>query len=129
MTWGAQLPDDIKQDDCSAVWGARAIFTPFKQHCIDLLPDRQSVRCGDEDNTACLLSWLNTGNMKKLSRAVQNMSTSSDEVVDIRDGLFGIRATPGGSYGYLYIVAWRLKTEAEINDGKTGTVPVVSVGD
>ena len=130
MGWGANLPEGIKEEDCVCTWGARAIYTLcYKPGAttyrrgkrvqksgktvvdIDILPDRQN--CSNEFSSE-LIEWLNVdagfSRFKKLAEAAQ-LPTSSGESIELRDGKFGIRGTPNGSYGYMYIKAWQLKGE------------------
>jgi hypothetical protein len=91
-------------------WSARAIYKPSTDYPIDLLPDRQGMDGGTDDQRHDLQNWLNLRALPELKRLVkeQNISTDSQEVVVIREFKYELKASPNGSYGYLYITAGEL---------------------
>jgi hypothetical protein len=93
-------------------WGARAVYRSRPRAEFDLLWDRQSV-AGPERERMPLYEWLNKRALPELRKIVEDefLPGSSWEEVsfeDLVDG-YAIKASPRGSCGYLYIVAWKLE--------------------
>lgn len=130
MSWG--LPAPVGS---AAHWGARAILNKwstkkyinakFKNgkrtrdgywdydfHCaLDLLPDRQSSR-GEAEAKTELFAWLDKVALPEVNRVLESGKTkltdgTSREIYELNDGEFHLRATPNGSYGYIYLGAWK----------------------
>jgi hypothetical protein len=101
----------------TAYVGWRAIYT---NRYIDLLPNRGS-RSGDEDEIARLIKWvdkpLKVGDEKRgkspwtrMKKEVPDqLSTTSHDTWEFRDGTRCLRASPNASYGYLYIALFNIK--------------------
>jgi len=103
LEWGRQPPDDV-----AVAWGARAIYDHAGGAAsIDLLWDRQAWR-GDSAERASLAEWINTEGLKAIKDACvrTNLTHDSTEVVSWTDGNRTIEASPQGSHGYLYLVAY-----------------------
>lgn len=106
LEFGLQPPKSAK-----VAWGARAIFKPISRNpMIDILWDRQSV-FGEEKDRQDLVEWVRTTGLPKLEELIDKKSsyslTTSHEVFKFKDGDYSIQASPKGSGGYLYIVAWK----------------------
>jgi hypothetical protein len=104
-------------------WGARAIysmedrvrparrgFAPMRKSVpsIDLVPDRQSWT-GAPDDRRAMSAWVNKKGMKLLERALTKEFITPDthDAVVVRGDGYVMKASPRGSYGYLYIVCWQ----------------------
>lgn len=94
-----------------AKWKARAIYTApgyfrgeSRDADIDIVHDRQSWE-GDQDEA--FLTWLNKEALPALKKwaTTNRIPESSREVFELRVGNKHLRATPNGSYGYMYIEA------------------------
>lgn len=103
MEFGRKAPDGT----VGARWGARAIYD--NRCTVDVVGNRQGCEGGTEEERDALVQWINTyalGAMRKLV-AAERLETSSRAVVKVeRDG-FRMEASPNGSYGYLYLGAWK----------------------
>lgn len=99
MSWGIQPPEGT-----DTAWGARAIF---RGGVVDLVWDRQAG--GDAD----LREWLNARGIPQMRRMVADVGGSEDREVRWTEGAYTIVANPRGSYGYLYLGAWREGPRAE----------------
>ena len=107
--WGATA---LLPEKWTIAWGARAIAdrvvrvedytgkTPT--HVASLLGDRQGA-AGNLDMWDELNDFL--GNHVLPIRC--NYDGSSREVTKVDQGEFHARWTPNGSYGYIYIIAWK----------------------
>ncbi len=113
LTW--LVPTDYKET-CVAAWGARAIYN---EKFIELLADRQGFRTAsdwegkpDDATSKPLLRWLAKKGLPALRKWIKDnyIPMSSDKEFRFHDGEFELAATPNGSYGYMYINAWRKKT-------------------
>jgi hypothetical protein len=125
--WGIPAPEGVK-----ATWGARAILQHWEtkkyvnakfrngkllrkgywdvkhHHDIDLVPDRQSST-GEEEAKKALFNWLDNSaipELKKQANILPFRGDSYERFIFIEDG-FHLEATPNGSFGYLYIGAWK----------------------
>ena len=106
LEFGRQPPKAAK-----VAWGARAIFKPIsKNPMIDILFDRQDA-FGDEKERQDLVEWVKATGLPSLEKIIDekaSYSTSkSREVFEFEDGGYSLEASPQGSGGYLYIVAWK----------------------
>jgi len=111
------LPEGLEPEDCLITWGARAIWPGFTDE-IDLLPDRQGMEMPGRDDldselSAELREWGSGSVWGDLRTWCMGISQRDYDVFLSEQGPFGLRATPNGSYGYLYIRAWKLKPEAQ----------------
>jgi len=99
LTWGLEPPDAA-----TSAWGARAIYTTDPM-VIDLLVDRQSA-FGPRMRT--LIDWMNEDGLPALKREIlaHDVLPADQQRIEILDGAFKLAASPRGSHGYLYIVAW-----------------------
>lgn len=105
LEWGRQPPEGV-----TLAWGARTIY---KYHpsadlmVIDILWDRKA-NWGTREELADLLEWVNTKGMEALKQRLAGGPVTGDSsmIVEAREGEFVIEASPQGSYGYLYIVAY-----------------------
>lgn len=94
----------LPMENVTTYWGARAIYKPSDKYLkIDILHDRQSC-LGEKPDRDELVAWLNATGMPWLKTNCKLYSDSRD-CVEHRDGKFTIKATPNGSFGYLYIGA------------------------
>jgi len=94
-----------------AMWSARAIYTTRPEPFIDILPDRQCMygdHRGEEAKRLC--NWLNNKGLKGLQQVCKEQHIAQDEsrIVEFQSDGFIVRGTPNASYGYLYIVAYRV---------------------
>ncbi len=94
-----------------AMWSARAIYTVKPEPFIDILPDRQYMygeNKGEEAKHLC--EWLNSEGIRNLHAKCKELDVcpSESRVVEFRSKGFVIKGNPNASYGYLYIVAYRL---------------------
>ena len=114
LGFGATLPDTVKLEDLEAVWGGRAIWQGYKDW-FDIPFDRQ--QCSGEDKPRkALATWTNKQGLKQVRKWAAKVGADSSDVFLSEDGIFGIRATPNSSYGYMYIRTWMKK---EVPNGKT----------
>lgn len=120
-SWGRHIPEAMI-GNITSTWGARAIF---RDHYIDLLPDRQSWEAADfsEDDSdptsveyeekiaaiAPLRTWINKVGLPFLRKEAKTLYQDDNKTIAMDDGKFHIEANPQRSYGYLYIRAWEAK--------------------
>ena len=98
-----------------AMWAARAIYSVKPEPYIDILPDRQCMYGAHQSpNARALCDWLNTEGIKGLQAICRDLDICPHEtrVVEFSSKGFTIKGNPNASYGYLYIVAYRLPTQA-----------------
>ena len=115
FTFGARFPENVEFTDCAVTWGARAIWSGYTD-VIDCVPDRQQRETPgreepDQAAGAQLAAW-GEKSWPKLEEWCKNISQKGYDVFLLEEGPFGLRATPNGSYGYLYIRAWKLTDKA-----------------
>ena len=95
----------------AAMWSARAIYSVKPEPFVDILHDRQWM-CGDNQSQEAedLCNWLNSAGIKGLQALCKSTGLTQNEsrVVEYSSKGYVIQATPNASYGYLYIVAYRL---------------------
>lgn len=94
-----------------AMWSARAIYTVRPEPFIDILHDRQYMYGENQSQEAKdLCAWLNKSGIKGLQSVCKKTGLYSDEskIVEFSSKGFIIRGNPNSSYGYLYIVAYRI---------------------
>jgi hypothetical protein len=102
LAWGLPLPDF----KIASAWGASAIFKPGSHTPIDILGDRLDVQPeGVESPMLC--NWLWQHGLPWLNAAATDLEPGDCEVVELTRSPFGVRASPNGSHGYIYICAWR----------------------
>lgn len=121
LEWGLRVPDEA-----AVAWGARAIYSLTHQtNCakmasgkirrtqkwvaeVDLLPDRQDAR-GSEAERKSLAKWINKLGLRELRKKLvaDHVRNDADDILTIRSGDYQLIASPRGSYGYLYISAWK----------------------
>jgi len=131
VAWGARaiykntykMASEVDCPTCHA-WAGRACRTKSRKERyphkarealagrvveIDLLWDRQQGRGPDEGREA-LGAWLNSTALPWLRKecAQQGLEGSSSAVVSWDDSGYRIAASPNASYGYLYIVAYKI---------------------
>jgi len=106
LSWGLE-PDR----DCSACWGARAIYEK-PGGFIDLLWDRKSCD-GPEDEKKRLYDWLDVEGLPSLRALVKSKMLQPDEcrTLTIERPGFRLIANPNRSFGYLYIGAMALQAQ------------------
>ena len=112
-----------------AQWGARAIYAlnvnertrhpqtgrrlkrpkPHTTCTIDLLWDRMNA-LGDQTEVKKLCEWIdNTGLPALKTECVRQYLTSdSEDTITINLHGYVLKASPRGSFGYLYITAWKV---------------------
>ncbi len=106
LEFGRQPPKKAK-----VAWGARAIFKPIsKNPMVDILWDRQDAFGGEQERQD-LVEWVKATGLPKLEEMIEEKAsysiTRSHEVFKFEDAGYTIEASPQGSGGYLYIVAWK----------------------
>ncbi len=95
----------------TAMWSARAIYTVKPEPYIDILPDRQCMYGENQSQEAKdLCEWLNKAGIKGLQSMCKQLGIAPNEsrIVEYSGDGFIIRGNPNSSYGYLYIVAYRI---------------------
>ncbi len=95
----------------AAMWSARAIYNVHPTFYIDILHDRQWMYGNNPSQEAKdLCAWLNNSGIKGLQALCKSTGLTQNEsrVVEYSSKGYVIQATPNASYGYLYIVAYRL---------------------
>lgn len=99
LTWGLEPPAAA-----TSAWGARAIYTTGPM-TIDLLPDRQAAF---GPRVRSLIDWMNESGLPALKRELlaHDVRPADQQRIEVLDGAFKLAASPRGSHGYLYIVAW-----------------------
>ena len=108
LQWGLNpIPENA-----IAAWGARAIL---KQQCLDLLWDRQSFDQGklsdlEKDR---FVNWINKSGLPNLRKHIvkNRWKNDSEEVFELNDKSYHLRASCKCSYGYCYISAWQEQPE------------------
>lgn len=83
-------------------WSARAIHD---RRGIDLLHDRQRFE-GDEAKE--FTAFANKA-VKQINRWSRGVAGKDYDILSIDDAKYHARATPNGSYGYIYIRIWEDK--------------------
>lgn len=95
----------------AAMWSARAIYSVKPEPFVDILHDRQWM-CGEKQSQEAkdLCDWLNKEGIKGLQSVCKRTGLTQNEsrIVEFSSKGYIIQATPNASYGYLYIVAYRL---------------------
>ncbi len=99
----------------AAMWSARAIYTTTPEPFLDILPDRQHMYGeyqGQEGKDLC--NWLNKEGIKGLQAVCKRLGVGPSEsrIVEFSSNGFIIRGNPNSSYGYLYIVAYRVPAQS-----------------
>ncbi len=102
------------------VWGARAIYNA-KHGEIEFVPDRFEIK--RKDNFVPLKNWLSKIGLDAIKKLIKTkrLREDSNEVLIFKDDNYIIKATPNGSYGYMYIAAHpfeelTLKEEMELKE-------------
>ena len=100
LRWGLR---SVEQADYLAVWGARATFAEGELY---FMPDRQE-HIGDTVLVCALTNWINDTALTALKKYIKetNWSNDSKEIFTRNDNLFTLKASPNGSYGYMYLTA------------------------
>jgi hypothetical protein len=90
-------------------WGARAIYYQDTAS-FDLVHDRQTCEGGLTFHREELLRWLDTHGLPALRKLVarERPSAGGQELLQIREDGFVLRANPQRSHGYLYLGAWKV---------------------
>lgn len=95
----------------AAMWSARAIYNVQPAFYVDVLHDRQWM-CGENQSQDAkdLCDWLNSVGIRGLQSVCKRTGLTQNEsrIVEFSSKGFIIQATPNASYGYLYIVAYRI---------------------
>lgn len=125
--WGLRPPAEY----VGVRWGARAIYklhSVTEQHRqryggkyrnvskqktvaeIDILPDRQAMLDGTEEERQALAAWYNKTGARLLEKRclAEYLTGDSDDSVTIDEGGYRLVASPRASYGYLYVGVWKL---------------------
>ena len=110
--WGLNLNGYLTKAP-PGFWNARAIFEGNrdpKHVMVDLLPDRQGTE-GEisAEDFKDLTKWLRDKGLKMLREklAARGVKQSDKCTIIVSDAPFYLYADPNGSYGYLYIAAWK----------------------
>jgi hypothetical protein len=101
-----------------AMWSARAIYTIKPEPFIDVLADRQYMYGENYSQEAKdLCAWLNQEGIKGLQAMCKRLDVRPNEsrIVEYHGNGYVIRGNPNSSYGYLYIVAYRIAVEPNSN--------------
>ena len=123
LRWGLR---SVEQADYLAVWGARATFAEGELY---FMPDRQE-HIGDTVPVCALTNWINDTALSALKKYIKetNWSNDSKEVYTLNDNLFTLKASPNGSYGYMYLTA-TLRGTDELPAGKWSSKTIPKIGD
>lgn len=108
IEWGLNpIPESAR-----GAWGARAIL---KQQYLDLLWDRQSFDQGklSEREKDGLVNWINKTGLPKLRKHIvkNRWKNDSEEVFELNQDNYHLRASCRKSHGYCYISAWQEQFE------------------
>ena len=70
------------------------------------MPDRQE-HIGDTVPVCALTNWINDTALPALKQHIKetNWRNDSREIYTLNDNLFTLKASPNGSYGYMYLTA------------------------
>ena len=115
----------LPEGELLAAWGARAIF----QHReLDFLHDRQQA-LGSEKTRAILGKWIDRVGLPELKKHIKKngWSSSTKEVFELNRGPFMLKASPRGSYGYMYLTAV-LKGMESMPDGIWSNTFIPEIG-
>ncbi len=95
--WGLQPPDDAV-----AAWGARGIQ---ERNHVDFPCDRQEL-VGDRQDD--FIDWISRTAMTWLQNVGPKLSPCRNEEDELHSecGMYHMRVSTNGSYGYVYVVAW-----------------------
>ena len=115
MSFGLNPAQYLVKDGAPRLWwGARAIYHPnanLADQRIELLHDRQQITPADGPlkEVKALLSWISRRGLGKLRKELRLNDVRGDSscLTWITDGDFNIIGDPKGSYGYIYLAAWR----------------------
>lgn len=103
-------------------WGARAILEQGKHDYVgygekrklhwvpghlDLLWDRQSFVGQEDPDKQKFIDWVNGKVLPAVRKWAETIPGDSREVFSFDGEGFVLKASPNGSYGYVYIGAWR----------------------
>ena len=123
LRWGLR---PVEQADYLAVWGARATFAEGELY---FMPDRQE-HIGDTVPVCALTNWINDTALSALKKYIKetNWSNDSKEVYTLNDSLFTLKASPNGSYGYMYLTA-TLRGTDKLPAGKWPGKNIPKIGD
>ena len=94
--------------EAKAAWGARLIFRESSRGKFCILYDRQSA-VGDKEHKEELGRVLNLKALKEAAEMWQTVSpgeSDREEYLLYDDGRVRMKASPNGSYGYIYVAAW-----------------------
>lgn len=100
------------------MWSARAIYTIKPEPFLDILPDRQFMYGENHSQEAKdLCQWLNQFGIRSLQAVCKKLGVCQNEsrIVEYQSKGFIIRGNPNSSYGYLYIVAYRIPINPNSN--------------
>lgn len=110
--WGLDLSGYLSEAP-PGYWSGRAIFKSDprpERVVVDIPPDRQGM-VGDMPAATAkdLRAWLNKKGLKALEKKLADdyVLGSDDKAVHVCDDPFYLYASPRGSYGHLYISAWK----------------------
>ena len=115
----------LPEGELLAAWGARAIF----QHReLDFLHDRQQA-LGPEKLRAILGKWIDRTGLPELKKHIKRngWSSSTQDVFELNVGPFMLKASPRGSYGYMYLTAV-MKGSESMPDGQWSNTFIPKVG-
>lgn len=105
--WGLTPHENVK-----FWWGARAIYHP--PNIIDVVPNRQQITGGTDEERKRLANWVYDIGIPKLRKELSKKYIGlSDDIliaVDDKEAGFTMMANPRKSYGYLYISAMPYST-------------------
>ena len=123
LRWGLR---SVEQADYLAVWGARATFAEGELY---FMPDRQE-HIGDTVPVCALTNWINDTALSALKKYIKetNWSNDSKEIFTLNDNLFTLKASPNGSYGYMYLTATLQGTD-KLPAGKWSGKAIPKIGD
>lgn len=104
--WGLGMVQQAQGAVQGAVFGARAIYSE-RHASFDIVRDRMDLLGGTPEQRGALAAWLDDHGLPKLREKLQKLwlPSNSQEVVEIEEFPFTLKATPNGSCGYLYMDA------------------------
>lgn len=106
MVYGFSVPATV-----TTFWSARAIYSWRNGEVYTDIPHDRQIMTGADDKVAAqaLADWLNKDGLPGLQAVCQREQLQPDEVrvAEYRADGYYVAGNPNGSYGYLYIVAYK----------------------
>lgn len=103
LHWG-EIRTLVVPETATCAWGARAIFRP--SNTLEFLHDRLDSW---GDDSMLLRKWIADKGITMLKSLLKELGVrgSDESIVSFEDSGFHLAASPCGSCGYLYIIAYK----------------------